>query len=54
MLIYLFAIVGLGCGMWALIVQHSQEIGIFKLWHWRRFWRAPMEIKPVHPKGNQP
>ena len=34
-----------------------QRTDAFKLWCWRRLFESPLdskEVKPVHPKGNQP
>ena len=45
------------CESWTTKEAEWQGINAFELWCWRRLLRVPSsqeEIKPVHPKGNQP
>ena len=52
-----FQVVMYGCESWTIEKAESQRIYAFKLRHWRRPLENPLdckEIKPVHPKGNQP
>ena len=45
------------CESWTIKNADHQRIDAFELWCWRRLWKSPLdckEIKPVHPKGNQP
>ena len=45
-----------GCESCTIKKAEHQRIDAFKLWYWRRL-KNPLdskEIKPVHPKGNQP
>ena len=49
-----FPAVMYGCETW--IIKKAEKIDAFELWCWRRL-ESPLnckEIKPVHPKGNQP
>jgi len=49
-----FPAVMYGCESW--IIKKAEKIDAFELWCWRRL-ESPLnckEIKPVHPKGNQP
>ena len=50
-----FPAVMYGCESWTVKKAKHQRINAFELWCWRRLLRAPwtMEIRPVHPKGNQ-
>ena len=44
------------CYCWIIKKAEHQRIDAFALWCWRRL-ESPLdskEIKPVHPKGNQP
>ena len=44
------------CESWTINKTECRKIDAFKLWCWRKFL-SPLdskEIKPVHPKGNQP
>ena len=50
-----FPAVMYGCECWTIKKTECQRIEVFKVWCWRRL-ESPldsMEIKPVHPKGNQ-
>ena len=52
-----FPVVMYGCASWTIKKAWGQRIDAFKLWCWRRLLKSPLdskEIKPVHPKGNQP
>ena len=45
-----------GCGSWTRKKAERQRTDAFELWCWRRLL-SPLDckdIKPVHPKGNQP
>ena len=44
-----------GCESWNIKKAECQRIDAFELWCWRRLLRVPwpLEIKPVHPKGDQ-
>ena len=51
-----FPVVMYRCESWTIKKAEHQRIDAFKLWCWRRL-ESPLdckEIKPVHPKGNQP
>ena len=50
-----FPVVMYGCESWTVKKAEHRRIVAFELWCWRRLLRAPwtMEIRPVHPKGNQ-
>ena len=50
-----FPVVMYGCESWTIKKTECQRIDAFELWCWRRLLRVPwpLEIKPVHPKGNQ-
>ena len=51
-----FPVVIDGCDSWTIKKAEHQRIDAFELWCWRRL-ESPLvskEIKPVHPKGNQP
>ena len=44
------------CESWTIKKAERQIIDVFELWCWRTL-ESPLdskEIKPVHPKGNQP
>ena len=55
-----FPVVMYGSESWTIKKGKCQRIDVFELWCWRRLLRVPwlwfelQEIKPVHPKGNQP
>ena len=52
-----FPVVMYGCESWTIKKAEHWTIDAFRLWCWRRLLRVPLdckEIKPVHPKGNQP
>ena len=51
-----FPVVMYGCESWAIKKAEHWRIDVFKLWCWRRLESHlnSKEIKPVHPKGNQP
>ena len=53
-----FPVVTYGCESWTVKKAEYWRIDTFELWYWRRYWSGcPFdckEIKPVHPKGNQP
>ena len=45
-----------GCESWTIKTAECQRIDAFELWCWKTL-ESPLdckEIKPVHPKGNQP
>ena len=51
-----FSIVMYGCESWTIKTAECQRIDAFELWCWKTL-ESPLdckEIKPVHPKGNQP
>ena len=51
-----FPVVMYGCEIWTIKKTKHQRTDDFKLWYQRRL-KSPLvskEIKPVHPKGNQP
>ena len=50
-----FPVVMYGCESWTIKRAEHRRIDAFKLWCWRRLWRALdcKEIQPVHPKGDQ-
>ena len=48
-----FPIVMYGCESWTIKKAEHWRIDIFELWCWRTL-ESPLEIQPVHPKGNQP
>ena len=51
----IFPVVLYGCKRWTMKKPEGQRIDDFDLWCWRWSLRVPWtEIKPVHPKGNQP
>ena len=46
-----------GCESWTVKKAEYQRISAFKLCCWKKTLESPLdckEIKPVHPKGNQP
>ena len=46
-----------GCESWTVKKAERRRIDAFDLWCWRKLFESPLdckEIKPVHPKGNQP
>ena len=46
-----------GCESWTIKKAECQGIDAFESWCWRILFESPLdckEIKPVHPKGNQP
>ena len=46
-----------GCESWIIKKAEHRIIDAFELWCWRRLFESPLdskEIKPVHPKRNQP
>ena len=47
-----FPIVMYGCESWTIKKAEHWRIDIFELWCWRTL-ESPLEIQPVHPKGNQ-
>ena len=52
-----FPVVMYGCDSWTIKMAERQRINAFDLWCWRRILESSLdfkEIKPVHPKGNQP
>ena len=52
-----FPVVMYGCESCTVKKAEHRRIDAFDLWCWRRLLRVPwtpLEIKPVHPKGNQP
>ena len=51
-----FPVVKYGCESWTIKKAESLRIDAFELWYWRRVESSldDKEIKPVHPKGNQP
>ena len=52
-----FPVVMCRCENWTVKKAEHQRIDAFELWCWRRLLGSPLdckEIKPVHPKGNQP
>ena len=53
---YSFPVVVDGCESWTIQKAKHWRIDAFELWCWRRLERPLYykEIKPVHPKGNQP
>ena len=51
-----FPVVMYGCESWTIKTAECQRIDAFELWCWKTL-ESPLdckEIKPVHPKGNQP
>ena len=51
-----FPMVMYGCESWTIKKAEHQRIDAFELWCWKTL-ESPLdckEIKPVHPKGNQP
>ena len=53
---FFFPVVMYECESWTIKKTECQRTDAFKLWCWRRL-EIPLdysEIKPVHPKGNQP
>ena len=45
------------CESWIIKKAECQRIDAFELWCWKRLFESPLdckEVKPVHPKGNQP
>ena len=51
-----FPLVMYGCKSWTIKKAEHQRIYAFELWCWRTL-ESPLdckEIRPVHPKGNQP
>ena len=51
-----FPVVMYGCESWTVKKAECRRIDAFELWYWRRL-ESPLdckEIKPVHPKGDQP
>ena len=45
------------CESWTIKKAECQRIDAFELWCWRRLFENSLDckqIKPVHPKGNQP
>ena len=51
-----FPVVMYGCESWTIKKAEHQRIDAFELWCWRRLGN-PLdckEIKPIHPKENQP
>ena len=51
-----FPVVTYRCETWTIKAECGR-IDAFKLWCWTRLLQSPLdckEIKPVHPKGNQP
>ena len=54
---WFFSVVMYGCESWTIKKVECWRNDALKLWCWRRLLRVPLdckEIKPVHPKGNQP
>ena len=51
-----FPVVMYGCESWTVKKAERRRSDVFELWCWRRLLRVLdcREIKPVHPKGNQP
>ena len=51
-----FLVVMNRCESWTIKKAEHRGIDAFKLWCWRRLLRVSWiaDIKPVHPKGNQP
>ena len=51
-----FPLVMYECENWTIKIAEHWRIDAFKLWCWRRLLRVSWiaDIKPVHPKGNQP
>ena len=52
----IFPVVMYGCESWTIKKAEHQRIDAFELWCWRRLGN-PLdckEIKPIHPKENQP
>ena len=53
-----FPVVMYGCESWTVKKAEHQRIVAFELWCWRRLLGVPRtlrkEIKPAHPKVNQP
>ena len=47
-----FPVVVYGCESWTIKKAECQRIDAFELWCWRTLV-SPLEIQPVHPKGNQ-
>ena len=54
--VMVFPVVMYGCESWTVKKAEHRGIDAFKLWCWRRLLRVSWiaDIKPVHPKGNQP
>ena len=51
-----FPVITYGCENWTIKKAERRRTDVFELWCWRRLL-SPLdckEIKPVHPKGNQP
>ena len=51
-----FPVVMYGCESWTIKKTECQRIDAFELWCWRTL-ESPLdckEVKPVHPKGDQP
>ena len=52
-----FPIVIHGCEVWIIKLAEHRRINAFEQWCWSRLLKSPLdckEIRPVHPKGNQP
>ena len=52
-----FPVVMYGCESWTIKKSEHRRINVFELWCWRRLFESSLDckqIKPVHPKGNQP
>ena len=52
----IFPVVMYGCESWTIKKTECQRIDAFELWCWRTL-ESPLdckEVKPVHPKGDQP
>ena len=57
--VMVFPVIMYGCESWTINKAECWRIDAFKLWCWRRLLKVPWrrsskEIKPVHPKGNEP
>ena len=51
-----FPVVMYGCESWTVKKAEHRRTDAFELWYWRRLESLLdcKEIKPIHPKGNQP
>ena len=54
-----FPVVMYGGESWSIKKAEHRRINVFELWYWRRLLRVfthiySKEMKPVHPKENQP